>query len=384
MTLPELTGGGAENVSALLSLEWDRFIRGDLSWAAQIFAIVLTVLLANFLLRRLLDRLQRKMSKTETPWDDAFIEALRTPLRIAIWIVGFTLVVQVIEENRELAAIFKTIDPLLDLAMIAVFAWFLMRLVDQVEGNLVASMEAAGKDVDRTTADALAKLIRAAIVISAVLVAMQTLGFSLTGLLAAGGVGGIVLGFASQDLLSNFLGGIILFFDRPFVVGDWIRSPDREIEGTVEVIGWRQTTLRTFDKRPLYVPNGSFLSISIENPSRMSHRRIRETIGIRYGDIGGMDGITAEVRQMLVDHPEIDESQTLMVNFNAFAPSSVDVFVYTFTHTTSWTKFHTIKQDVLLKIAAIIEKHGAEIAFPTSTLHIPDGVEVKPEPPPAS
>jgi len=284
--------------------------------------------------------------------------------------VGLTLVVHVIEENRELAAIFKTIDPVLDLGIVAVFAWFLMRLVERVEGNLVASMEAGGKKVDRTTADALAKLVRAAIVISAVLVGMQTLGFSLTGLLAAGGVGGIVLGFAAQDLLSNFLGGIILFFDRPFVVGDWIRSPDREIEGTVEVIGWRQTTIRTFDKRPLYVPNGALLKTSIENPSRMSHRRIRETIGIRYGDIGSMGAITAEVRQMLADHPEIDESQTLMVNFNAFAPSSVDFFIYTFTHTTVWTKYHAIKQDVLLKIAAIIEKHGAEIAFPTSTLHL--------------
>jgi MscS family membrane protein len=253
-----------------------------------------------------------------------------------------------------------------------------------VEENVIASMETQGRAVDRTSADAVAKLIRAAVVMSAILVGMQTLGFSISGVLAAGGIGGLAVGFAAKDLLANLLGGVILFFDRPFVIGDWIRSPDREIEGTVEDIGWRQTRIRTFDKRPLYVPNGSFLSMTIENPSRMTHRRIRETIGIRYDDVHKMGAITVAVRQMLVDHPEIDESQTLMVNFNAFAPSSVDFFVYTFTHTTSWTKFHTIKQDVLLKIAAIIEKHGAEIAFPTSTLHIPDGVEVKPEPPPAS
>ena len=120
--------------------------------------------------------------------------------------------------------------------------------------------------------------------------------------------------------------------------------------------------------------------MTIENPSRMSHRRIKETIGIRYDDVEKMDGITAEVREMLVHHPDIDASQTLMVNFNAFAPSSIDFFIYTFTRTTVWTEYHVVKQDVLLKIAGIIAAHGAEIAFPTSTLHLPEGVKIREEP----
>jgi MscS family membrane protein len=71
----------------------------------------------------------------------------------------------------------------------------------------------------------------------------------------------------------------MIYLDRPFAVGDWIRSPDRDIEGTVEDIGWRLTRIRTFDSRPLYVPNSAFTSIAVENPSRMEHRRIYETIG---------------------------------------------------------------------------------------------------------
>jgi MscS family membrane protein len=364
-----------------VSFEWARFIAGDMAWAGQVFAIVLAVLLANYLFSRLLDRLHSRLTRTENPWDDALVEALRGPLRFFVWIAGLSLAVRVVEANTEAVAVIRALHPIFEVAVIVVFAWFLMRLVDKAEVNLIATVEAAGRSVDRTTADALAKLTRAAIVISAILVGMQTLGFSISGVLAAGGIGGLAVGFAAKDLLANFLGGVILFFDRPFVIGDWIRSPDREIEGTVEDIGWRQTKIRTFDKRPLYVPNGSFLSITIENPSRMSHRRIRENVGIRYADVGKMNAITAEVRQMLVDHPDIDETQTLMVNFNAFAPSSVDFFIYTFTHTTVWTEFHSIKQDVLLKATAIIEKHGAEIAFPTSTLHLPDGVTVKEEPP---
>jgi MscS family membrane protein len=141
----------------------------------------------------------------------------------------------------------------------------------------------------------------------------------------------------------------------------------------VEKIGWRVTCIRTFDKRPLYVPNSTFTTIAVENPSRMTNRRIYETIGIRYDDVDKMAPIIDDVKAMLKEHPEIDTGQTLIVNFNAFASSSLDFFVYTFTKTTNWIKFHEIKQDVMLKIINIIESHGAECAFPTSTIHLVPG-----------
>ena len=223
----------------------------------------------------------------------------------------------------------------------------------------------------------LPKLLRLSVMITAALVGLQTLGFSVSGVLAFGGVGGLAVGFAAKDLLANFFGGLMIYLDRPFAVGEWIRSPDREIEGTVEQIGWRLTKIRTFDARPLFIPNAAFTSIAVENPSRMTNRRIYETIGIRYDDARLMAVIVADVKQMLKEHPDIDTRRTLIVNFNAFAPSSMDFFVYTFTKTTNWIRFHEIKQDVLLKIIEIIESHGAECAFPTSTVHLasPPGMQ---------
>jgi len=241
---------------------------------------------------------------------------------------------------------------------------------------LVKHRTKMGKPTDQTTVNAIAKLLRLAVLITALLIVLQSLGFSISGVLAFGGIGGIAVGFAAKDLLANFFGAMMVYFDRPFAVGDWVRSPDRDIEGTVEEIGWRLTRIRRFDKRPLYVPNSVFTQISVENPSRMTHRRILETIGIRYDDIDQMQSITDAVRQMLVDHDEIDDSQTLIVHFDTFNASSLDFFVYTFTKTTQWVKFHEVKQDVLLKVARIIEEHGAEIAFPTRTLHLPDGVRI--------
>ena len=205
------------------------------------------------------------------------------------------------------------------------------------------------------------------------LVILQTLGISVTGVVAFGGIGGIAIGFAAQDILANFFGGLIIYLDRPFSVGDWIRSPDRDIEGTVEDIGWRVTIIRTFDKRPLYVPNSVFTKIAVENPSRMFNRRIYETIGLRYSDAGKMEEIISAVKNMLENHPEIDTENTLIVNFNSMGDSSLDFFVYTFTKTTDWVHYHAVKQDVLLKIIDIIHEHDADIAFPTTTLDgLPD------------
>ncbi|BBM66371.1 hypothetical protein VA249_30170 [Vibrio alfacsensis] len=162
----------------------------------------------------------------------------------------------------------------------------------------------------------------------------------------------------------------MIYFDRPFKVGDWIRSPDRQIEGTVERIGWRMTSIRTFDKRPLYVPNSVFSNIVVENPSRMLNRRIFETIGLRYDDADKVPAIIDEVREMLKNHKDIDARQTLIVNFDSFGASSLNFFIYTFTKTVNWIRYHEVKQDVLLQVMAIIKKHDADIAFPTQTLKL--------------
>jgi len=260
--------------------------------------------------------------------------------------------------------------PTRDTLVIAALAWFLYRLIGNAAHSVLARSAETGRPVDRTTVDALSKLGRVSVVILAVLVILQTLGFSISGVLAFGGIGGIAMGFAAKDMLANFFGGLTIYWDRPFTVGEWIRSPDKAIEGTVEYIGWRHTRVRAFNKNPIYVPNALFTNIVVENPTRMTHRRIKETVGIRYQDLDRMAAIVADVKAMLQAHPEIDTDATLIVSFNQFAASSLNIFIYAFTKTVEWAHYHEVKQDVLLKIAAIIQSHGAEIAFPTQTVHI--------------
>lgn len=347
------------------------FLKDTDGWIINVFAVIFIALLFDFMQRKLLRRLQAQLEKTPNLWDDAFIHSIIKPLSLLIWISGFAVAVEI----ASLENAFK----IFEVGVILVVSWTLIRFITFVEVNVIEQQEIKGKKVDRTTADAISQLLRVSVIVTSFLVALQTLGFNISAILAFGGIGGIAVGFAAKDLLANFFGGLMIYLDRPFSVGDWIRSPDRDIEGTVEKIGWRLTLIRTFDKRPLYIPNSMFASISVENPSRMTHRRIYETIGVRYDDSKHLPDIIKDVKDMLLSHPEIDSSQTLMVNFNQFASSSLDFFVYTFTKTTNWTKFHEVKQDVLFKITGIVEAHGAQIAFPTSTIHIENDVLLKKE-----
>lgn len=349
----------------------------ELGWGVELFAVVMLTFIGRYLAMRALKVLGEQFEKTTNVWDDALFKASQGPLSWFILILGLIWAVQISDGYLDMVLFSPAnLDIIRQLTFIVLTMVFLVRFITLAEARILDDLKSQTEDgegrLDPTTLHALAKLTRLSVFISAVLVALPTLGIEITALLAFGGVGGIAVGFAAQDLLSNFFGGLMIYLDRPFAIGDWIRSPDREIEGTVESIGWRLTVVRTFDKRPLYVPNSVFAKLALENPSRMTNRRIYETIGIRYKDASKMDQIVQDVNAMLQGHEEIDQDQTLIVNFNGYGRSSLDFFVYTFTKTTNWVKFHAIKQDVMLRIIRIVHEHQADFAFPTTTV---DGID---------
>ncbi|MCF7362178.1 MULTISPECIES: mechanosensitive ion channel family protein [Vibrio] len=345
----------------LTQLQTSQYLKG---WDNSVIFITLASLIAWVIWRFVYNHLSNISEKTKFHWDDLILHALKTPISTLIWCWPATISLGLLLDDN-IQSKFSWLATSKKLMLAAVFIWVLIRLAINIEQYLLQD-----KSRDETTIQAASKVARLIILTIGLLTVMQTLGVSLRGLLTFGGVGGLIVGLAAKDLLSNFFGGLMIYFDRPFKVGEWIRSPDREIEGTVERIGWRMTIIRTFDKRPLYVPNSVFSNIIVENPSRMKNRRIYETIGLRYQDADKMATIVAQVREMLENHEDIDAQQTLIVNFNAFGASSLDFFIYTFTETINWVRFHEVKQDVMLKVMDIIHQNGADIAYPTRTLMI--------------
>lgn len=335
----------------------------------RLLLVLAATLAAHFIGRRLLRHAESVAARTENIWDDSLLEAARRPLPVLIWLAGISFALHLIHRQTG-EQLLEYLAPARDIGVVICSAWFLFKLIRELANNVIARHARAGEEVDRTTVDGLSKVSRIVVIVVAILAVMQTLGFSISGVLAFGGMGGIAVGFAAKDLLANFFGGLMIHLDRPFNVGETIRSPDKQIEGKVEHIGWRQTRIRSATMALVYVPNALFTSIVVENPSRMSHRRIREVIGLRYDDLDKMSAIVAEVRTMLQNHPEIDTEQEVVVAFDQFADSSINFIIQAFSKATRLAQFHAVKQDVLLKVSDIVARHCAEMAFPTRTLYL--------------
>ncbi|MBA4382390.1 MAG: mechanosensitive ion channel protein MscS [Sideroxydans sp.] len=333
----------------------------------RLLLVLAGTLLAHFLVVRALKRAEAASAHTDNIWDDALIAAAKKPLPALIWLSGLSFALHLVHRQTG-EQLLDYLTPARNIGFIICVSWFLFKLIRELANNAIAARPLVDGAEDRTTVDGLSKIARIVVVVLAALMMMQTLGFSISGVLAFGGVGGIAVGFAAKDLLANLFGGLMVHLDRPFNIGDKIRSPDREIEGAIEHIGWRQTTIRANNMALLYVPNSLFTSIVVENTSRISHRRIEEVFGLRYEDIGKVSDITSEIEQMLKQHADIDPEQTVIVALGKMAESSIDITLLAFTKSGALQAYHQTRQDVLLKVSDIVTRQGADFAFPTRTL----------------
>ncbi|MBT3457785.1 MAG: mechanosensitive ion channel family protein [Thiotrichales bacterium] len=330
----------------------------------QSVAVLLVItIIAHFVLGGILKQITKHSGSTKTQIDDYLIGAISAPLKLLIWYgwLYFSL--------KELTSEIQSLNDIVGYIAIApvfILTWGVLRLISSVESYL---LEAEG-NVDKDSIRLFTRLIKILFVFAIILGVAQFYGYAVSSILTLGGVGGIVVGFAAKDMLANVFGGLMIQMDKPFSTGDWIRTSDKSIEGVVEKIGWRMTRIRTFNKNPVYVPNSIFATIPIETPSRMTNRQIHEIIGIRYDDIAQMESIIKKVEELLINSENIDNDQPCRVNFDLFNASSLDFVIWAFSSLTDAGEFKKFKGKLLLDIAQIIADHGAEIAYPTQTLHI--------------
>ena len=339
---------------------------------SSLITITLITLFLFFIKNKLINVIFALSQKTNTVYDELILFSIKTPSTYLIIFGYIFVIIDYFNKNEVLNLSFSLSSAVFSLIVI-IISWSLLRGLNYYLQLKPFSKNLSSEDditLITETYEIVVRILKILVVVITALIIMQEIGLSISGLLAFGGVGGLIVGLAAKDLLSNFFGGMMIFFDRPFRVGEFIKSPDRNIEGIVEKIGWRLTVVRTFSKNVLYIPNTAFSSIIVENATRMSNRRINETIGIRYDDLNKMTDIIQDVNNVLESNPDIDQTQKAKVYFKSFSASSCDFFIYAFTKTKDWEEFLRIKQDVLLKVAEIIEQHNAEIAYPTTTVFI--------------
>ena len=339
---------------------------------SSLITITLITLFLFFIKNKLINVIFALSQKTNTVYDELILFSIKTPSTYLI-IFGYIFVITDYFNKNEVLNLSFSLSSAVFSLIVIIISWSLLRGLNYYLQLKPFTKNLSSEDditLITETYEIVVRILKILVVVITALIIMQEIGLSISGLLAFGGVGGLIVGLAAKDLLSNFFGGMMIFFDRPFRVGEFIKSPDRNIEGIVEKIGWRLTVVRTFSKNVLYIPNTAFSSIIVENATRMSNRRINETIGIRYDDLNKMTDIIQNVNNILESNPDIDQTQKAKVYFKSFSASSCDFFIYAFTKTKDWEEFLRIKQDVLLKVAEIIEQHNAEIAYPTTTVFI--------------
>jgi MscS family membrane protein len=230
----------------------------------------------------------------------------------------------------------------------------------------------AASKTDSTLDDQLVPLINKTmkifVVIFGVLIIVQNLGVNVVSILAGLGIGGFAVAFAAKDMVANFFGSLMILFDSPFQVGDWIVIGGSE--GTVEEIGFRSTKIRTFYNSVISVPNAELAVKEVDNMGRREFRRVREVLGITYDTPPEkVEAFLEGIKNIIKSNP-YTRKDFFHVYFNGYGDSSLNILLYFFLKVPDWSNELAEKQNVLISVLRLAKELDISFAFPTQTIHI--------------
>ncbi len=347
---------------------------GQMIIALSIFIVLM--LARNLFTRIIIHRLEKLVSKTDNVMDDALVEALRNPIRFIPVVLGVFFASTYLSLSDELQSFATNVNR--SLIAFAIF-WALYRVSDP----LSEIMMRAAHILTASMIQWLSKAIKIAFALLGAATILEIWGIEVGAIIAGLGLFGVAVALGAQDLFKNLIAGLFVIGERRFQPGDWILVKGI-VEGTVEEIGFRTTTVRRFDKAPVYVPNAKLSDNAVTNFSRMTYRRIKWVIGLEYGSSADqLNQIRDAIETYVADNKDFakpDETSTF-VRIDSFSDSSIDILLYCFTKTTDWLDWLAIKEQLLLEIKRIVETAGTGFAFPSRSLYleaIGDDLEVAP------
>jgi len=342
---------------------WDQFINYNSIWIqlAIAAAIVLLALLAkNIVTRIIFGIVLRLTSKTKTDIDRSVVMSFEGPMRWLIVTIGIYLALNYLSPPPEVMSV---VSNLFRSSIIIYITWGFYNLVgSSVLTELIEKLE-----VDQSIIDFTATVLRFIIIALSVTVIAQEWDYDVSGFIAGLGLGGLAFALAAKDTAANVFGGIVIILDKPFAVGDWILTPS--VEGTVEVMNFRTTKVRTFANALVTVPNSVLVNEAVTNWTRMEKRRVSFHLGVTYTTPRvKLQACVNRIKELLENHPEVHQD-LIMVRFDQFNDSSLDIFIYFFTRTKVWTEFLAVKEEINFKIMEILEEEGVTVAFPSRSLY---------------
>lgn len=334
---------------------------------ANLFAAIVVFLL--FLLFRklftliVMGTLQKVSKVTDTYHDDKVISALKGPVSFAFILIGAHLFFVLIFKETE------WIKNILNTLVIYTIFWAITSVLESLRSVFHHATEKFNPDLAEEMGNFILKIVKFLVAALGLGAMLQVWGINVTALVASLGLGGLAFALAAKDTASNMFGSFALLADKSIRIGEWIKVGG--VEGTVEDIGMRTTKIRSFEKSLITVPNQIVSNSPIENFSRRGVRRIKMQIGLTYDTSRDqMIAIVKEIREMLHTHEKISQKETLLVNFESFGDSSLNIFIYAFTNTSNWERYLNIREDIHLKIMKIVEDNGSGFAFPSQSIYV--------------
>lgn len=301
------------------------------------------------------------------------MEAVNQPARALIMVTGLYLAARVLVLTEQGAA-----APIISAAFTAqvyqiaaatIAIWLALRVVDAVAALYRVRAKANEIPLDEPIVVLIQRAGKVLVVIVGGLIVVERLGYSTASLLGGLGIGGLAIALAAQDTLANVFGSLIVFCDRPFKIGDWVRIGD--VEGFVEFIGFRSTRIRTWPKSLVTVPNKVMTNSNIENWSAMPLRRVSFTFYIEYNaDPDRIVKLVEGIEHVLKTHPGIDQGFHL-VKFDSFTEQGFGIFVYYFTRSTVWKEHLQVRQEVNLEIIRLVRSLGLTFGAPMRRIYAP-------------
>lgn len=341
-------------------------VMGNPAW--QYLAFIIYVLLA-FYVSKLLDyliqvELRKWAAKTETKLDDLILDLLRGPVKVIAFVTFLHIGLRLFNWP-DWTSMF--ISNSLKIIVACSLTYIALKFVDLTVGMWQQRTQASQEGVlDHQLFPIIRKTLKIFVVVVAVLVTSQNLGMNVTGLLASLSIGGLAVGLAAQDTLSNLFGAVAIFADKPFRVGDRIQLDT--VDGTVEAIGLRSTRVRNLDGYLVAIPNKTMANANIVNVSKRPNIKTVMNIGVTYDTPAErVERGMRIIEEIFRPHPKTAD---LLVGFNKFESSSLNILVVHWWNSTDYKEYLLGFQQLNLELKRRFDAEGIGFAFPTQTVYL--------------
>lgn len=339
----------------------DTLVRVILAALVLLFAWGLRKVLAAIVVAPL----RRAAERSNRNWDDILLDTIIVPARILIIALGLAIGAQILQIDPTTN---NFVQHLIRTLIVIVLFMAGIRAIDVIAPSSVRLFGVTGLTISERLLPFLRTAFKLLFVALCVLVIVQEWGYDASGLIAGLGVGGLAISLAAQDTIKNLFGFTTIVGDQPFMVGDFIKTPD--VEGTVEHVGVRSTRIRQLDQAYVTVPNSVLANAAILNWSRLSKRWINMTLRITYdAHRSDIQSLLEQMRALLISREHVD-TDSVLVRFINFGDFGYEILVRCYVTLADWGEFTAEREIINLEMMKIVEELGLHIAFPSRAVYI--------------